>query len=85
MATMPDIKLKQVTAGELNKPAWYRTHTAELGPEHAAGEGPASITTADVYLGGEPSVPYGDAGSARASGSTAPTASTPSTPSSAPT
>ncbi|GAA4035093.1 hypothetical protein GCM10023063_19320 [Arthrobacter methylotrophus] len=53
MAAMPEIKLKPVTPGKLNKPAWYRTHVAELGPDHKAGEGSASLVTADLYLDGE--------------------------------
>jgi hypothetical protein len=51
---MPDIELKPVVAGRSNKSAWYRTRTAQLGPDHKAGEGSASLTTTDVYLGGEP-------------------------------
>lgn len=53
MYCMPEIKLKPVTPGKLNKPAWYRTRTAELGPDHKAGEGAASLVTSDVYLDGE--------------------------------
>jgi hypothetical protein len=51
---MPELKLKPVTPGKLNKPAWYRTRTAELGPDHKAGEGAASLVTTEVYLDGEP-------------------------------
>lgn len=50
---MPDLKLKPVSPGKLNKPAWFRTHTAELGPDQKSGEGAASLVTADVYLDGE--------------------------------
>jgi hypothetical protein len=50
---MPEIKLKPVPAGKMNKAAWCRTRTAELSPDHKAGEGSASLTTADVYLDGE--------------------------------
>lgn len=50
---MPDKKLKPVTPGKLNKPAWMRTRTAELGPDRKAGAGAASLVTADVYLDGE--------------------------------
>lgn len=50
---MPELKLKPVTPGKLNKPAWYRTRTAELGPDHKAGEGAASLVTTEVYLDGE--------------------------------
>ncbi|WP_422758885.1 hypothetical protein [Paenarthrobacter sp. C1] len=50
---MPELKLRPVTPGKLNKPAWYRAHTAELGPDHRAGEGAASLVTSDVYLNGE--------------------------------
>ncbi|WP_120949963.1 hypothetical protein [Arthrobacter oryzae] len=50
---MPEIKRRPVTPGKMNKPAWYRTRTAELGPDHKAGEGSASLTTADVYLDGQ--------------------------------
>ncbi|MDF9749064.1 hypothetical protein [Arthrobacter sp. ES3-54] len=50
---MTDIKLKPVTPGKLNRPAWFRTRTAELGPDHKVGEGAASLLTADVYLDGE--------------------------------
>jgi hypothetical protein len=50
---MTDIKLKPVTHGKLNRPARFRTRTAELGPDHKAGEGAASLLTADVYLDGE--------------------------------
>ena len=50
---MPDVKLKPVTPDRLNRPAWSRTHTAELGPDNKAGEGAASLATADVYLDGE--------------------------------
>jgi hypothetical protein len=50
---MSEMKLKPVTPGRLNKPAWYRTHVAELGPDNRVGEGPASLVTADVYLDGE--------------------------------
>lgn len=53
MAAMPELKLRPVTPGKLNKPAWYRAHTAELGPDHRAGEGAASLVTSDVYLNGE--------------------------------
>jgi hypothetical protein len=53
MAAMPEQILRPVTPGRLNKPAWYRTHVAELGPDHRAGEGPASLVTADVFLDGE--------------------------------
>jgi hypothetical protein len=53
MADMPEIKLKPVVAGRSNKPAWCRTHAAELGPDQKAGEGSASLATADVYLDGE--------------------------------
>jgi hypothetical protein len=49
---MPDLKLTPVTPGRLNKPAWCRTHIAELGPASKAGEGSASLATADVYLDG---------------------------------
>ncbi|MDJ0354462.1 hypothetical protein [Pseudarthrobacter sp. PH31-O2] len=49
---MPDLRLKPVTPGKLNRPAWMRTRTAELGPDVKAGEGPATLTTADVYLDG---------------------------------
>ncbi|SDL30575.1 hypothetical protein [Arthrobacter sp. ok362] len=95
---MPDIKLKPVTPGKLNKPAWFRTRTGELGPDHKAGEGAASLVTADVYLDGERigSVPgalkpnstvreWTPTGSGLMSSSTAPSGSTQSTPSSAPT
>jgi hypothetical protein len=51
---MPELKLKPVTPGKLNKPAWYRTRRAELGPDHKAGEGAASLVTTEVYLDGEP-------------------------------
>lgn len=51
---MPELKLKPVTPGRLNRPAWSRTHTAELGPDNKAGEGAASLTTTDVYLDGVP-------------------------------
>jgi len=51
---MPEMKLKPVAPGRLNKPAWFRTRTAELGPDHRAGEGVASLVTAEVYLDGEP-------------------------------
>ncbi|WP_026538719.1 hypothetical protein [Arthrobacter sp. 9MFCol3.1] len=50
---MTDLKLKTVTPGKLNKPAWFRTRTAELGPDQKAGEGTGSLLTADVYLDGE--------------------------------
>lgn len=50
---MTDIKLKPVTPDKLNRPAWFRTRTAELGPDQKAGEGAASLLTADVYLDGE--------------------------------
>jgi len=50
---MPDLKLKPVTARRLNKPAWYRPRTAELAPDHKAGEGAASLVTTDVNLDGE--------------------------------
>lgn len=49
---MPEIKRRPVAPGKLNKPAWYRTRTAELGPDAKAGEGSASLTTADVFLDG---------------------------------
>lgn len=51
---MPEMKLKPVSPGKLNKPAWYRTHVAELGPDQKAGEGAASLVTSEVYLNGEP-------------------------------
>jgi hypothetical protein len=47
------MKLKLATPGKLNRPAWYRTRTAELGPDHKTGEGVASLVTAEVYLDGE--------------------------------
>lgn len=50
---MPEMKLKPVTPGKLNRPAWCRTRVAELGPDHKAGEGAASLVTSDVYLDGE--------------------------------
>lgn len=50
---MPEIKRRPVTPGKLNKPAWYRTRTAELGPDRKAGEGASSLSTADVYLDGQ--------------------------------
>ncbi|WP_427174627.1 hypothetical protein [Arthrobacter sp. 92] len=50
---MPALKLKPVAPGKLNKPAWFRTRTAELGPDHKAGEGAASLVTTGVYLDGE--------------------------------
>jgi hypothetical protein len=53
MGCMPEMKLKPVTPGKLNKPAWYRTWTAELGPDRKTGEGSASLVTADVYLDGD--------------------------------
>lgn len=55
IAAMSELKLnlKPVTPGKLNKPAWYRTHTAELGPDNRAGEGAASLVTSDVYLDGK--------------------------------
>ena len=53
MRAMPETKLKPVTPGKLNKPAWMRTRVAELGPDRKAGEGAAQIITADVYLDGE--------------------------------
>lgn len=52
MAVMPELKLKPVSPGRLNRPAWSRTHTAELGPDTRAGDGDASLTTTDVYLDG---------------------------------
>lgn len=50
---MPQIKRKPVTAGNFNRPAWYRTRKAELGPDKKAGEGAAQIATAEVFLDGE--------------------------------
>jgi hypothetical protein len=50
---MPELKLKPVSPGKMNRPAWMRTRTAELGSDRKAGEGPASLSTADVYLDGE--------------------------------
>ncbi|MBG0738920.1 hypothetical protein IV500_05720 [Paeniglutamicibacter antarcticus] len=50
---MPEMNLRPVTTGKLNRPAWMRTHTAALGPDHRAGEGIASLTTSDVFLDGE--------------------------------
>lgn len=47
------MKLKPVSPGKLNRPAWYRAHIAELGPDHKAGEGTASLVTSDVFLDGE--------------------------------
>ncbi|QOT19408.1 hypothetical protein [Paenarthrobacter sp. YJN-5] len=47
---MPEQNLKPVTPGRLNKPAWYRTRTAETGPETKNDDG--TVTT-DVYLDGE--------------------------------
>lgn len=53
MGRMPELKLKPVSPGKLNRPAWYRTRTAELGPDCKAGEGAASLVTTDVYLDGQ--------------------------------
>lgn len=53
MATMPQIKLKPVVPGNFNRPAWFRTRTAEYGPDRKAGEGASQIVTTDVYLDGE--------------------------------
>lgn len=50
---MPKILRKPVTANRLNKPAWYRTRTAEFGPDTKAGEGDAQIATAEIFLDGE--------------------------------
>src|SRR5690349_19186299 len=47
---MPELTLKPVTPGRLNKPAWYRTHTAETGPDTRNDDG---TVTVDVYLDGE--------------------------------
>lgn len=47
---MPELILKPVTPGRLNKPAWYRTRTAEVGPDTKNDDG---TVTADVYLDGE--------------------------------
>lgn len=54
IAAMPEMKLKPVSPGKLNRPAWMRTRVAELGPDHKAGEGAASLVTTEVYLDGEP-------------------------------
>ncbi|HEX9088868.1 MAG TPA: hypothetical protein VF867_15225 [Arthrobacter sp.] len=50
---MSDLKLKPVSPGKLNRPAWMRTRVAEQGPDHKAGEGAASLVTSEVYLDGE--------------------------------
>lgn len=50
---MPKIQRKPVTAGQFNKPAWFRTRTAEFGPDIKAGEGAAQIATAEIFLDGE--------------------------------
>lgn len=47
---MPELILKPVTPGRLNKPAWYRTRTAETGPDSKNDDG---TVTVDVYLDGE--------------------------------
>lgn len=47
---MPEQILKPVSPGRLNKPAWFRTRTAETGPETKNEDG---SVTADVYLDGE--------------------------------
>lgn len=47
---MPELILKPVTPGRLNKPAWYRTRTAETGPDTRNDDG---TVTVDVYLDGE--------------------------------
>lgn len=52
MTPMPEMKLKPVTPGKLNKPAWYSTRTGELGPDNRAGEGVASLVTAEDYRDG---------------------------------
>lgn len=39
-----------VSAGRLNKPAWYRTHVAEFGQVRKAAGEYGSVTTYDVYL-----------------------------------
>lgn len=48
------MRLKPVSPGKLNRPAWMRTRVAELGPDFKAGEGVASLVTSEVYLDGEP-------------------------------
>ncbi|HEX9227501.1 MAG TPA: hypothetical protein VF885_12735 [Arthrobacter sp.] len=50
---MPKIQRKPVTAGQFNRPAWFRTRTAEFGPDTKAGEGAAQIATAEIFLDGE--------------------------------
>jgi hypothetical protein len=47
---MPEQILKPVSPGRLNKPAWFRTRTAETGPENKNEDG---TVTVDVYLDGE--------------------------------
>lgn len=47
---MPELILKPVTPGRLNKPAWYCTRTAEVGPDAKNDDG---TVTADVCLDGE--------------------------------
>lgn len=42
-----------VSAGRLNKPAWYRTRVAEFGPVRKAAGEYGSLTTYDVYLNRE--------------------------------
>ena len=39
------MKLKSVSPGKLNRPAWMRARVAELGPDFKAGEGVASLVT----------------------------------------
>lgn len=50
---MPEIPLTLVTPGRLNKPAWYRTRTAELGPVRKSDSPAGPLTSYNVYLDGE--------------------------------
>lgn len=50
---MPEISLTAVIPGRLNKPAWFRTRTAELGPVRKTDSPAGALATYDTYLDGE--------------------------------
>jgi hypothetical protein len=50
---MPENTRKPVVPGNFNKPVWFRTRTAEYGPDMKSGEGSALVVTTEVFLDGE--------------------------------
>lgn len=50
---MPEIKLTPARPGRLNRPAWFRAHTADYGPARRTDGVHGPVNAHDVYLDGE--------------------------------